>query len=314
MGSEAGMPNRLSLITLSLAAVLVGACTLPGAASPTPFTFPTPNLTLTAVFAAVGTSTPSPQPTSTAIPPTATRTPSEIPTQETPEATSAAGSSASSRPNGTLVTAAFLAGPPTIDGSLSDWDTSAYTVSYVVYGSGARSGANDLSAKYYIGWDPTYLYLGVEVTDDKFVQISQGRSLYKGDEVEVQLDAALTADFSSTTLSADDYQIGLSPGDFDSIEPEAYRWYPSSKAGSLTSVVVKSASTTSGYNLEARIPWTVFGVTPQSGDHYGFALSVSDDDQAGKAIQESLISSVSTRKLLDPTTWGTLELEPSGGS
>jgi hypothetical protein len=41
---------------------------------------------------------------------------------------------------------------------------------------------------------------------------------------------------------------------------------------------------------------------------------VSDDDKTGEAAQESLISSVGTRKLLNPTTWGTLELEPSGGS
>jgi hypothetical protein len=309
------MPNRLTLITLCLAAGLVGACTLPGAASPTPFTFPTPNLTLTAVFASVSTSTPPPQATATPVPPTATPTPPAESQDETPEATSASTSAASSRsrPNGTIVTAPFLSTPPTIDGSLSEWRV-GYPVSYVVYGSSSRIGAGDLSATYYIGWDQTYLYLGVQVTDDKFVQVSQGRSLYKGDEVEVQLDAALDADYSSTTLSADDYQIGLSPGNFDSIDPEAYRWYPSSKAGSLTNVLLKSESTSSGYNLEARIPWSVFGTQPQSGNLYGFVLSVSDDDQAGKAVQESLISSVSTRKLTNPTTWGTLELEPSGGS
>jgi hypothetical protein len=308
------MRNRLTLIALSLTTSLVGACTLPGAASPTPFTFPTPNLTLTAVFASVVTATPLPQATSTPIPPTGSPTPTGIPLGETPGPTELATStvSSASRPNGTLVTAAFLTTPPTIDGALSDWNTTPYTVNYVVYGS--RSGTNDISATYRIGWDPSYLYLGVQVTDDKVVQISQGRSIYKGDEVEIQLDAALDSDFTSTTMSADDYQIGMSPGDFDSNGPEAYRWYPSSKAGSLTNILLKSAETTSGYNLEARIPWSVFGTIPQSGDHYGFVLSVSDDDQSGKAVQETLISSVSTRKLLNPTTWGTLELEPSGGS
>lgn len=310
------MPNRLTLIVLCLAAGWVGACTLPGAASPTPFTFPTPNLTLTAVFAAVSTSAPPPAPTATPLPPTATPTPTFVPDEGSPEATSAATSAASSgsRSNGSIVTAAFLTNPPTIDGSLSDWDTTPRTANNVVYGAGARSGASDLSATYYIGWDQTYLYLGIQVTDDKIVQVSEGRLLYKGDEVELQLDAALDADFSSTTLSADDYQLGMSPGDFGSREPEAYRWYPSSKAGSVSNILLKSLSTTSGYDLEARIPWSVFGTLPQSGNRYGFALSVSDNDQAGKAVQESLISSVATRKLVNPTTWGTLELEPSGGS
>lgn len=308
------MPNRLVLISLSLAAGFVGACTLPGATSPTPFTFPTPNLTLTAVFASVATSLPAPAATPTP-PPSATPTTSATPEDETPQATGAATAAASSgsRPNGTIVKAPFLGAPPTIDGSLSEW-SAGYPASHVVFGSSSRSGASDLSATYFIGWDQTYLYLGVQVADDKVVQVSQGRILYKGDEVEIQFDSALDADFSSTTLSADDYQLGLSPGDFGAHGPEAYRWYPSTKAGSLTNVLVKSASTTSGYNLEARIPWSVLGVIPQSGNHYGFVLSVSDDDKTGEAVQESLISSVNTRKLLNPTTWGTLELEPSGGS
>lgn len=310
------MQNRHTLIILSLMAGLVGACTLPGAASPTPFTFPTPNLTLTAVFASVATSTPPPASTLPPLVPTATSTPSAVPQVETPEATGAVTSapSSGSRPNGTIVTAAFRSTPPTIDGSLSDWESTAYMANHVVFGSGAWSGANDLSATYHIGWDQTYLYLGVQVVDDKFVQVSRGRSLFKGDAVELQLDAALDADFSSSTLSSDDYQIGLSPGDFGSNDPEGYRWYPSGKAGALSNVTLKAASTTSGYILEARIPWSVFGTIPQSGNRYGFALSVSDDDKTGQAVQESMISSVNTRKLLNPTTWGTLELEPSGGS
>jgi len=311
------MPNRHSLITLSMTAGLIGACTLPGAASPTPFTFPTPNLTLTAVFASVATSVLPAAATLPPLLPTATLTPSAIPQDGTPESTGAATSVASfgSRPNGTIVKAAFLTTPPTIDGSLSltEWRV-GYLVKDVVFGHVARSGKSDLSATYYIGWDQTYLYLAVEVVDDKFVQVSRGRLLFKGDEVELQLDADLNGDFATTSLSADDYQLGLSPGDFASNAPEAYLWYPSKKAGSLSSISVKSQSTTSGYNLEARIPWSVFDVTPTAGTHYGFALSVSDDDKAGVAAQESLISSVSTRKLVNPTTWGTLELEPSGGS
>jgi len=314
------MPNRLTLITLTLGAGLIGACTLPGAASPTPFTFPTPNLTLTAVFASVATSVPPPAPTLPPLPsPTASPSPLPPPENTTPQATTAAtiataAASTGSRPNGTLVTAEFLTNPPSIDGSLDEWDTTAYTANHVVFGSSAWSGTNDLSATYYVGWDQTFLYVGVKVVDDKFVQVAQGRSLFKGDEVEIQLDTILDSDFSSTSLSADDYQLGLSPGDFGSHDPEAYRWYPSSKAGSVSNINVESRSTTSGYDLEARIPWSALGVIPASGSHYGFALSVSDDDRSGEAAQESLLSSVSTRKLLNPTTWGTLGLEPSGGS
>jgi hypothetical protein len=80
-------------------------------------------------------------------------------------------------------------------------------------------------------------------------------------------------------------------------------------AGSLSGVSLKAVTTTEGYNLEAMIPWTVFGVTPDAGDRFGFALSISDNDLTGAPVQQSLVSSVSTRTLTNPTTWGTLILK-----
>jgi hypothetical protein len=54
-------------------------------------------------------------------------------------------------------------------------------------------------------------------------------------------------------------------------------------------------------------------VTPLAGGRYGFALSLSDNDVAGSSTFQSMVSSVDTRELTDPTTWGTLILEaPSG--
>jgi hypothetical protein len=72
---------------------------------------------------------------------------------------------------------------------------------------------------------------------------------------------------------------------------------------------VRSAKTAEGYALEASIPWTVLGATPVAGARYGFALSASDNDVASAAAQQSLVSSVRTRTLLDPTSWGTLILQ-----
>jgi hypothetical protein len=133
--------------------------------------------------------------------------------------------------------------------------------------------------------------------------------MYRGDIVEVQFDADLTGDFSQAKLSLDDLQLGLSPGDFASLIPEAYRWYPVARAGTAASVRVRAQKTDSGYMLEASLPWTFVGATPSSGSRYGFALSLSDNDLPATAIQQSLVSSVRTRKLFDPTTWGTLILQ-----
>lgn len=309
------MPNRSIFLILTMS-LLIGACTLPGAASPTPFTFPTPNLTHTAIFAATPSETP-PVPTLpaveyTATPPLYTATPgiaaTNTPLASPPTATPATAEPGT-RPNGTPVRAIFFASPPTIDGDLSDWTSTGYTADEALpYASGGWSGPADLSATYYVGWDNAYLYLGVKRIDDVFVQISYGRYLYRGDDVEIQLDADLNGDFNSTVLSADDYQIGLSPGNFSSRLPEAYRWYPRSLEAWITSANVAAVRDGEGYVLEARIPWPVFGISPSAGASYGFALSLSDNDVPGTSSWQSMVSSVLSRKLADPTTWGTLTL------
>ena len=303
------MRTRRIVLTLAALALALFSCTLPGATPPTPFVFPTPNQTLTAIFAPTAATTPAPPPTSEGLP-TVAVTPVET-TSALPTATSVG----LSRPNGTPIEAAFLADAPVIDGDLGDWSTSAYGLTQIVYGASHWSGLADASGVVYVGWDETHMYLAARVTDDKFVQVSKGASLYLGDGLEIQLDTNLAGDFYVARADGDDYQIGLSAGNFGSISPQAYVWYPSSKSGVPAGVTVAGKSSSSGYTLEASIPWSVFGVTPLEGSRFGFAVSVSDNDAAGTAAQQSMVSSVSTRTLLNPTTWGMLVLEgPSGSS
>lgn len=309
-----------SLILLSLS-VGLNACSLISPASPTPFTFPTPNLTHTAIFAATPDET-EPLPT---LPPVDT---SETPVVVQATSTILAGESTSTqvvtsptvtaslapgttdtRPNGVPLTAVYLASPPVIDGNLSEWSSTSYVVNQALsYANTSWTGASDLSATYYMGWDADFFYLAVQRIDDTFAQVSTGRYMYRGDDVEIQLDADLPADYSSASLSADDFQIGLSPGNFGSISPEAHLWFPRSQEQTLTSVVVEATATNGGYLLEAKIPWSIFGVIPQAGDRFGFALSLSDNDSPGVSTWQSMVSSVSTRRVADPTTWGTLIL------
>jgi hypothetical protein len=300
--------RRMIALCAMLGAVVLSGCTLPGVTSPTPFTFPTPNLTLTMIFAPTATSTPAP--------------PTPLPTEPSPTviATGAAngppGPSPTGdprlRPNGAPVTAAFLSSPPTIDGDLDDWDLPGYAIDQVTFGAAAWSGTADASGQFFIGWDANHLYLAVSVRDDVFVQIRQGREMFRGDSVEFVLDRDLQGDFSLTYLNSDDYQIGLSPGNFDGLAPSAYRWFPRSLESSLSSAEVQAVRTAAGYDLEARIPWSTLGVTAQADQRFGFAISISDNDSPGTAVQQSLVSNISTRRLTDPTTWGSLILSPTG--
>jgi hypothetical protein len=298
------MRSRPWHLPLLAGLVAAASCDLAGATPPTPFVFPTPNQTLTAVFAPtetpvvqVGTFTPTPPPTT-------------APTIVTPAAfvPTATLSSLSTRPNGIVLEAAWLGTLPTIDGDLADWGTLPYTGDRIVFGASDWTGAEDDSAKFGLGWDTTHLYLAVQVTDDKYVQIATGADIWRGDGVELQVDADLAADYYTASLSGDDSQVGLSLGNFGSIPPQSYRWHPQIKRGALTTVTVAGRATPRGYDLEARIPWAVFGITPTEGGRYGFALSISDNDLAGAAAQQSMVSSVSSRELTDPTSWGTLAL------
>ena len=313
------MAMRSRLLVMILLALFSASCTLPSLSSPTPFTFPTPDLTHTAVFAITPSATSPPvtvTPTEEPISATETSPPGTVvasPTGLTPLPSATMGS-LSERPNGSPITATFLSTPPVIDGDVSEWSTTAYSAEETVpYAGDNWTGASDLSANFYIGWDSKYLYLAISRTDDTFVQVSWGRYMYRGDDIEIQLDTDLAGDFHSAIMSSDDYQIGLSPGNFDSLESEAYRWYPRYLESWLRTVVVEAVLADGGYVLEAKIPWSVFDVTPVDGTRFGFALSLSDNDIAGTSSWQSMVSSVNTRRVTDPTTWGTLILEESAG-
>lgn len=299
--------KREVVLAVALLLLASAACEVPGTASPTPFEFPTPNLTLTAIFEPTVTptvrgTTDTPEPID---PANLTATASPGPAATTP---TGATSDQHTRPNGSPITAPLIGSAPKVDGSLEDWPEQRHALNEVVFGAESWSGGDDLSGSYAVLWDTTNLYLAIQVNDDTFAQSASGRALFQGDSAEILLDEALAADFSSTSLSSDDFQVGLSPGNFDGLEPEAYRWFPSSVEGRLSTTVVAAAQTDSGYTLEAEIPWVVFGTEPSAGARYGFALSLSDNDRPGVVVQQSMVSSVRTRNLTDPTTWGTLVL------
>ena len=216
-----------------------------------------------------------------------------------------------SRPNGVLIHAAHLATPPHIDAQGNDWPANLpYNIDQLVFQAQGFNGPFDQSGQFAMGWDANNLYLYVVVQDDAHVQTQHGELLFKGDSLELQFDADLVGDFSDTKISGDDFQLGLSSGP-DRTEPEAFLWNPPTRYGVPAGLTLASrAGDAGGYVFEAAIPWSFFGVTPTPGEHFGIALNSSDDDAPGSALQQSMKSSVSTRLLTDPTSWGTLQIDP----
>jgi hypothetical protein len=167
-----------------------------------------------------------------------------------------------------------------------------------------------LSATFAVAWDSNNLYVALNVTDDAHVQTEQGRDLFKGDSVDLLLDASLAMDADFPYPNFDDYQIGLSPGTFQANAPfaQAYRWYPLEQAASLPEVLVAARPTAAGYLVEAAIPWSALGVAIADQRIFGFAISVSDNDTPNTADQQTLLSSTPGRDLGNPTTWDLLQL------
>ncbi|CUS05144.2 conserved protein of unknown function [Candidatus Promineifilum breve] len=212
------------------------------------------------------------------------------------------------------VVAPRAAAPPTIDGNAAEWaGLPVYSSPHVVFTGDTWDGSDDLAASWQVSWDDTYLYLIANVADDIHAQTQTGNLAFRGDSIELQIDADRAGDYGPT-LSLDDFQISLSPGDFGAIAPSAFRFQGTASgemrdATTPHTIAVTATPTGTGYVLEAAIPWRDLGITPAPGLVIGLAVNVNDNDRPGTAAQEMMKSSAPNRRFADPTTWGTLTLQ-----
>lgn len=212
------------------------------------------------------------------------------------------------------VVARRLENAPSIDGDLGDWPSEMPTTesNVRVYSVQGWDGTEDVTAVWRVGWDGAHLYTAVQVTDDTHVQTQTGRTIFRGDGLEIQIDTDRNGDGSAASLSPDDYQINLSPGNFADLAPEVYRFRGTAAGRSEDAmphnIAIAAQPTGDGYTVEVRIPWSDLGVTPSEGLILGLSLNVNDTDTRDAAVQEVMLSNVSTRSFGDPTTWGVLTL------
>jgi len=178
--------------------------------------------------------------------------------------------------------------PLTIDGRLEDWNDVPGTISLNTQEHATYSGANwkgpqDLSAQVQLAWRQEALFVAVKVTDNVFRQSERGSNLWKGDHVELYLDTAPDTDAGNNVFGPRQFQIGISPGNFQhtgdaltDIAPEAYAFLPAGASAEGTQVGAQR--TADGYTLEASIPWTVFHFKPQLGLPLAVEVTLSDTD------------------------------------
>lgn len=209
---------------------------------------------------------------------------------------------------------------PVLDGSLDEWGditTVQFLSTHAFYQPENWTGPDDLRAVWKLAWDDEYLYVAVETFDDVHVQGESSR-LWEGDSVDLEFDTEPGGDSEDGLVDQDDWQWILSPGNFDDVAPSFAllrgRGDEAFQGDSLNADLLElaaTAKTPAGFILEAQIPWRrMFVENPPEGTVFGFALSASDNDTAGTADQETMISNDPDFRVAEPQTWGTLTLQP----
>lgn len=203
----------------------------------------------------------------------------------------------------------------TVDGVIDEWTSSPDFVlndqSQVAYTLAPKSwgGPQDLSAEAWVGWTPDGMYFAFNVVDDVHVQTKADSDLWHGDHLELQFDTLLEKDYTNPGMNDDDYQIGISLGDFDKVPPVAYAWFNGPEApGVVEAIEMAHTVTEDGYILEVFIPKAALAkITLAEGATFGMNISPSDADNAGQG-QKVMLSTSSIRTYADPKTFGKITL------
>ncbi|WP_176232117.1 DOMON domain-containing protein, partial [Candidatus Hakubella thermalkaliphila] len=140
--------------------------------------------------------------------------------------------------NGEPVFSLLIESPPQIDGNLDEWMEElvpaileTHPISQPTYLPENYTNPSDLSGTFMVAYDEERLALASRVNDDVFSQPFHGSDLFNGDSSIISLDTDLQGDFYERANNLDDYRVGLSPGDFSSLSPEAYIWVPQETKG-----------------------------------------------------------------------------------
>ncbi|MBI1281010.1 MAG: hypothetical protein GC179_22990 [Anaerolineaceae bacterium] len=222
--------------------------------------------------------------------------------------------------NGPDLVATALTKPLTIDGDLTDWAdfpcTNVNSKDQLSFGDASLwSGADDLSGRVCYAWDSENIYVAMDITDDVIVQKYEGTNTWHGDHVELWFDTQLQLDFDSATASDDDFQLGLSPGNFKDVKPSIFIWQPAVLDDVYANIEYAVKQTDKGYSAELKIPATVLkGLRLATDNAIGATFDPSDTDEPTGTDQENMLSTAPHTQWGVPTLWNNLILKDTPGA
>lgn len=170
--------------------------------------------------------------------------------------------------------------PIRIDGRLKDWENAPQiTITRRIEDGEKIKGPEDLSAQVRVAWDEKFMYLAVEVTDDKFLQTLYGPDISRQDSVQVAFDTL--RDANTGGYEDDDHEFGFALTPTDVL---AWRFYgpPEKEPGRVGSIEVAIVRQEGKTVYEIGIPWSELApFNPAVGKSLAMSILVNDDDGMG---------------------------------
>ncbi|WP_323099752.1 CHAT domain-containing protein [Intrasporangium sp. YIM S08009] len=219
---------------------------------------------------------------------------------------------------------------PVVDGSFDDWRSVTTRVIDTPVPDFARVPVNGLSATWQALWDKDALFLHAVVTDPTHTTVVAGQpsQWWRGDAVSFEVGPDPRALPPSAPLrKGKDFHVVLGLlDDGDRGAAAAVNVVGTSSKGQVVfptgsrrpKIAVVARPTDTGYELEARVPWSEIGrsVPPARGEVLGFNVNVSDARGSGADwVLRTMLSSNPSRSGANqnhPGTWQTLALGDSG--
>jgi len=139
----------------------------------------------------------------------------------------------------------------------------------------------DLSATAKYLWDDQYLYVGVEVKDDMFVNPKSDGSLWAQDGLQFLFDPARE---QKEKPGKYDYSMGLGQkGPQAWCHLSASSAVPAGEAKGIVVTTTRAADGTGGITYEIAVPWANLApFKPGVGADLGLTLALNEDDGEGR--------------------------------
>ncbi len=175
-----------------------------------------------------------------------------------------------------------VSAPLSLDGDFTKWRTGPLYVldqaNQSIAGHKLGHDAGQFSARFALGWDDQYLYIGADVTDPNLFQPFSGRDIARGDTVSLILETAFRKNFYNISASGNEYLLHFSPGNFADVKPCVYSeedYLPLRAVAHDYNQEIKTAwkKTPTGYSGDIAIPVRWFdGGKFQAGYEIGLTL------------------------------------------